>query len=59
MYTRKIDNPYDLDNHLQHKSVNVGDWIRAGYYAIYKELGLSNRFRHDEYVFKPKCYYDL
>ncbi len=36
MYARNLNNPYDLDNHLHHKSINIGDWIRAGYYAGYK-----------------------
>jgi hypothetical protein len=58
MYIKNIDNPYDLDNHLHHKSVNGGDWLRTLYYIIYRELGLTNRYRYDEYVSKPDIYYD-
>jgi hypothetical protein len=36
MYIKNINNPYDLNNHLHHKSINIGDWIRAIYYCIYR-----------------------
>lgn len=58
LYIKNINNPYDLDNHLQHKSVNIGDWVRAAYYFVYRELGLTNRWRYDEYVAKPDSYYE-
>lgn len=35
----------------------MGDWLRAGYYMIYRELGLTNRWRYDEFVSKPQLYY--
>lgn len=35
----------------------MGDWIRSAYYWIYRELGLSNRWRYDEFVRKPSIYY--
>jgi hypothetical protein len=47
MYLRNIKNPYDLQNHLRGKSVNVGDWMRTAYYMVYRELGLTNRWRYD------------
>ena len=35
----------------------MGDWLRSVYYGVYRELGLSNRWRYDEYVTKPDIYY--
>jgi hypothetical protein len=58
MYLRNIKNPYDLQNYLRGKSVNMGDWLRAVYYMVYRELGLTNRWRYDEYVSKPQVYYN-
>lgn len=58
LYIKNINDPYDLDNHLQHKSVSMGDWLRVAYYFIYRELGLTNRWRYDEYVAKPDGYYE-
>ena len=59
MYLKNIDNPYDMYNYLRLKPVTLGDWFRAGYYFIYRELGLSNRWRYDEYVRKPDIFYRL
>jgi len=36
LYIKNINNPYDLDNHLHHKSVSMGDWIRTAYYFVYR-----------------------
>ncbi len=36
LYIKNINNPYDLDNHLHHKSVSIGDWIRTAYYFVYR-----------------------
>lgn len=36
MYIKNINNPYDLNNHLHHRSVNMGDWLRAIYYFVYR-----------------------
>lgn len=58
LYLKNIKNPYDLQNYLRSKSINVGDWLRAAYYFIYRELGLTNRWRYDEYVSKPSVYYN-
>lgn len=57
MYLKNIDNPYDLRNYLLAKPVNLGDWLRMAYYAVYRELGLTNRWRYDEFVAKPDVYY--
>mgnify|MGYP000945693638 CR=1 FL=1 len=57
MYLKHINNPYDLGNYLRYKSINMGDWMRAFYYMIYRELGITNRWRYDEYVSKPPVYY--
>lgn len=57
MYLKHLKNPYDLQNYLRGKSVNVGDWLRALYYMVYRELGLTNRWRYDEFVSKPQVYY--
>lgn len=37
----------------------MGDWFRALYYAVYRELGLTNRWRYDEYVSKPDIFYRM
>ena len=58
MYLKNINNPYDLFNYLRAKPINMGDWVRAFYYAVYRELGLTNRWRYDEYVSKPSVYYN-
>lgn len=58
MYLKHMKNPYDLQNHLRYKSINMGDWLRALYYFIYRELGITNRWRYDEYVSKPAVYYN-
>lgn len=47
MYLKNIKNPYNLHNHLRGKSINLGDWMRTLYYIIYRELGLTNRWRYD------------
>lgn len=57
MYLKNMSNPYDLQNYLRAKPINMGDWVRAFYYAVYRELGLSNRWRYDEFVSKPDIYY--
>ena len=57
LYLKHIKNPYDLTNYLRAKSINVGDWLRACYYFVYRELGLTNRWRYDEFVAKPAIYY--
>lgn len=57
MYLKNIKNPYDLQNYLRGKSINLGDWLRTLYYLIYRELGLTNRWRYDEFVSKPAVYY--
>lgn len=57
MYLKNIRNPYNLHNYLRGKSINMGDWLRAAYYMIYRELGLTNRWRYDEFVSKPQVYY--
>lgn len=58
LYLKRIKDPYDLQNYLRVKSVNMGDWFRAAYYMIYRELGLTNRWRYDEFVAKPSIYYN-
>ena len=57
LYLKNVNNPYDLQNYLRFKPVNIGDWVRTLYYSVYRELGLSNRWRYDEYVYKPDIYY--
>lgn len=57
LYLKNIKNPYNLQNYLRAKSINIGDWLRTGYYLIYRELGLTNRWRYDEFVSKPSVYY--
>lgn len=57
MYLKNLENPYNLHNYLRLKPITVGDWLRAAYYWVYRELGLSNRWRYDEYVRKPDIYY--
>jgi len=46
-----------MSNYLRAKSINLGDWLRAFYFFIYRELGLTNRWRYDEFVSKPEIYY--
>lgn len=58
MYLKNINNPYNLQNYLRGKSINMGDWMRSFYYMIYRELGLTNRWRYDEFVSKPNVYYN-
>lgn len=58
LYLKNIKNPYNLQNYLRRKNINIGDWLRACYYFVYRELGLTNRWRYDEYVFKPTIYYN-
>ena len=57
MYLKHVKNPYNLQNYLRAKGINMGDWLRAGYYFVYRELGLTNRWRYDEFVSKPGVYY--
>jgi len=57
MYLKNINNPYEVKNYLRAKPINMGDWLRAFYFTIYRELGLSNRWRYDEFVRKPDVYY--
>ena len=57
MYLKHIKNPYDMQNYLRSKSINMGDWFRAAWYMVYRELGLTNRWRYDEFVAKPAGYY--
>lgn len=59
MYLKNLNNPYNLQNYLRFRPVTMGDWLRAGYYIIYRELGLTNRWRYDEYVRKPDIYYRI
>ena len=58
LYLKHIRNPYNLQNFLRSKSINIGDWLRAGYFFVYRELGLTNRWRYDEFVAKPGVYYN-
>lgn len=57
LYLKNLNNPYDLQNYLRAKPVVMGDWMRAVYYFVYRELGFSNRWRYDEYVRKSDVFY--
>lgn len=47
MYLKNLKNPYDLKNYLRYKPITIGDWLRAFYYGVYREIGLTNRWRYD------------
>jgi hypothetical protein len=59
MYLKNLKNPYDLKNYLRYKPITIGDWLRAFYYGVYREIGLTNRWRYDEFVSKPDFIYQF
>lgn len=36
LYLKNINNPYDLQNYLRIKPITIGDWLRTGYYFVYR-----------------------
>jgi hypothetical protein len=36
-----------LNNYLHHKPLNISNSLRAIYYFIYRELGLTNDWHYD------------
>lgn len=36
LYMKNIKNPYDLRNYLRAKDINIGDWLRAVYFWVYR-----------------------
>ena len=44
---------------MHHKSITISDWVRAFYYAIYTEFGLTNKYRYDHFVSKSDAFYEF
>jgi hypothetical protein len=48
-----------MQNYLHHKSITIGDCLRALYYQIYVGLHLANKYRYDQFISKHDEQYEF
>ena len=58
IYYINIHQRYDLDNYLHYKPITIADWIRAAYYAFMMKTGLADKYRNQQFLYKPDFLYD-
>lgn len=58
IYYINMHRRYDLDNYLQYKPITIGDWLRAAYYGFMLKTGLADKYRNQQFLFKPDFIYD-
>lgn len=58
IYYINIHKRYDLDNYLHYKPISIFDWLRAGYYGFMMRTGLADKYRNQQFLYKPDMLYE-